>query len=163
MTGSFTSARNACSAAGGLSNCNCSTEPGKMIDAGSDATETFFCLPKECSCSDGSLEEIPPMAPSPIAENYLRHLNRMCDCHASESCTCQRKSKTWSEISRGPFNFDNVHGCVPNMCMCANTTESQPAPKNASYLKPMAEALKEAAGQEISLVSVQSQKTFHVE
>jgi hypothetical protein len=47
--------------------------------------------------------------------------------------------------------------------MCANTTESQPAPKNASYLKPMAEALKEAAGQEISLVSVQSQKTFHVE
>jgi hypothetical protein len=162
MTSSFTLARNACSAAGGISSCDCSTEPGKLIDIASNATETFFCLPKECSCSDGSLDATPPMAPGPIAENYLRHLNRMCDCQAPDSCTCQRKSETRSEISGGPFNFNDVHGCVPDMCMCANATESKHAPKIASYLKPMAEALKQASGQEIGLVSVRSQETVYV-
>ena len=51
---------NACSKNDGIDTCKCSTDPDWYIDNIDDVTETFFCLPSECNCRDGSTEQIEP-------------------------------------------------------------------------------------------------------
>ena len=76
-----------------VASCKCASDPeGAAIKSVlGDATETFFCLPSECECEDGTTEEILPMAIDPIAETYVAQVNQLCGCGPPESCSCQRK------------------------------------------------------------------------
>ncbi len=58
LTGGFSAMLSACSVSGGTRSCSCHSDPNWHIaDPTLSLKESFYCLPNECLCNDGSVEK----------------------------------------------------------------------------------------------------------
>ena len=71
----------------------------------------------------------------PIAESYVLHINRFCNCEPPEWCSCQIKTRTPS--IQAPYTFAKLHGCLPGHCKCPQAKDVLMAPPADLYLNPL--------------------------